>query len=542
MWWRCICIDELTSGPLPYLPLNRFRIIALVALVMLLPAASAMAASFDELVMPGKVIEGHAEYETQCKKCHQPFSKEAQAQLCRDCHEKVDKDIVEQAGFHGRISGIEDMECKHCHSDHLGRGADVVQLDRETFNHERTDFALKDAHQTVACDRCHTPEKKFREAPKACFDCHEDYDPHQGHLGEECDDCHDERSWVKTEFDHKDTDFPLQDEHKDVLCNACHPNDRYKKTPKTCHACHQINDIHQGRYGKKCDSCHTPKTWDEPTFNHDTETDYKLESGHQDVACDTCHISDDLYDEKTPTTCYGCHQNDDEHNKGFGEKCDDCHASTEWDKIEFDHDKDTDFELKGDHQDLDCKGCHRGTIDKDKERATDCLSCHRQDDVHEGQEGKLCESCHNESGWENKVVFEHDLTLFPLIGLHAVTPCEECHLGSRFQDAALDCKTCHKQDDEHKKTLGPRCESCHNPNAWGLWVFDHNTQTDFELDGAHEGLACDSCHQRTVRTTIKLSSACGHCHQQDDIHDGGFGPHCVRCHTTEAFNAIRIEK
>ena len=50
------------------------------------------------------------------------------------------------------------------------------------------------------------------------------------------------------------------------------------------------------------------------------------------------------------------------------------------------------------------------------------------DDVHKGQVGKKCERCHNQSGWTKEVFFDHDLARFPLIGIHAITPCEECHL------------------------------------------------------------------------------------------------------------------
>jgi hypothetical protein len=506
-----------------------------------LPHTQAHASSFEELVMPGKVIEGHAEYEGECTKCHRPFSKSAQAQLCLDCHEKVDADITEKAGYHGRIPGIKEMECKRCHSEHLGRGADVVQLDPETFNHGLTDFELKGAHTSTACKRCHKADKKFRDAPKACFDCHEADDPHDGRLGEKCNDCHNERRWANTEFDHEDTDFSLQAKHEEVLCNACHPNERYEKTPKTCQSCHRLSDVHNGSYGSKCQDCHSPKGWDEPTFDHDKDTEYKLETAHKEVRCGACHTSDDLWDEKTPTSCHGCHQNDDEHKGRYGDKCDSCHAPTNWDKATFDHDDKTDFKLRGLHKDTACKGCHRGNVEEEERRSTDCLSCHRKDDVHKGQQGEQCDLCHNETGWGDRVFFDHDLTRFPLIGLHAVTPCEECHLGAQFQETALDCDTCHEADDVHERNLGSDCASCHNPNDWGLWIFDHNTQTEFELDGSHEGLACDGCHQRPVKKTVKLSSACGHCHQQDDIHDGGFGPHCARCHTTEAFDAIRIE-
>jgi hypothetical protein len=80
---------------------------------MALAVQDAAAAGIESLVMPGKLVEGHAEYEDDCDKCHRPFSKESQKQLCRDCHEKVDADIQGETGFHGR-SSARNGECSHC--------------------------------------------------------------------------------------------------------------------------------------------------------------------------------------------------------------------------------------------------------------------------------------------------------------------------------------------------------------------------------------------------------------------------------------------
>ncbi|NIV53671.1 MAG: cytochrome C, partial [Gammaproteobacteria bacterium] len=183
---------------------------------------------------------------------------------------------------------------------------------------------------------------------------------------------------------------------------------------------------------------------------------------------------------------------------------------------------------------LECHACHKGSA-YDEQLDTGCVSCHRADDVHRGQEGEQCEQCHNESGWGAKVFFDHDLTHFPLIGLHATAPCEECHMGGTFKDAQLDCVECHEADDVHEAKLGPACEQCHNPNGWALWQFDHNTQTDFVLDGAHEGLECLACHTVPVRRKIRQSRVCASCHMQDDVHRGQYGRVCDRCHTTEEF-------
>ncbi len=511
-----------------------------LVLLVLMTASHSDAMPFERLVMPGKVIAGHAEYESECARCHKPFSKERQAALCLDCHDLVDADIQNKTGFHGLTRGIGDQECKTCHSDHLGRAADVVQLEVEAFNHDFTDFELKGRHSDLACHRCHAADTKYREAPHRCLSCHERDEPHQGRLGEKCGDCHSEKNWSKTRFDHSETDFPLQEKHEDVVCAGCHANERYKDTPNVCASCHEVDDYHRGRYGDECDTCHTPEAWDKSTFEHNKDTDFKLVKKHQDVACDDCHSGPKLYDQNLETECIGCHKDDDTHKGRYGKKCDDCHTPAGWRKAKFDHDKETNFKLKGAHTELECTSCHKGTIE-DEKRDTDCYACHRKDDVHKGQQGKLCDQCHNETGWADKVFFDHDLTTFPLIGLHATTPCEECHIGSEYKDTPDRCSVCHEKDDEHKRALGNQCDLCHNPNAWTLWTFNHDTQTEFVLDGAHEGLACDRCHMRPVkRNDVRVPSACGTCHQPDDIHDGGFGLQCGRCHTTEAFDEIQF--
>ncbi|MFQ5509080.1 MAG: cytochrome C [Leptospirillia bacterium] len=502
-------------------------------------ASAAPAASIESLVMPGQVIEGHAEYEEDCSSCHRRFSKGSQRDLCLDCHEEVAADVKAKEGFHGRRARVAEAECRDCHPDHLGRDADVIQLDPETFEHADTDFALEGAHRKARCERCHKPDVAFREAPSACFSCHEEDDIHEGRLGEKCGTCHDESRWAATTaFDHDKTDFPLKGAHKEVTCAFCHPNERYKDIPDRCISCHRLNDEHGGRYGDKCEDCHTPEEWEKTVFDHDKDTDYPLVGHHADVACDVCHtgkLSDEL-----ETTCITCHKSDDTHKGKYGKECETCHVPKDWDKVDFDHDKDTDFILKGRHIKTECNACHKGDLYGEALKDATCHSCHRKDDVHRGEQGKQCDRCHNETGWAADVVFDHDLTRFPLIGLHATVPCEACHVSRPFSKTERVCGKCHEADDVHKRRLGPVCGDCHNPNAWTLWTFDHDTQTDFILDGAHEGLDCHACHRKPTKKRVRVSSACGHCHGQDDVHNEEFGRRCGRCHNTEAFDQITV--
>lgn len=423
---------------------------------------------FDRLVKPGDLIEGHAKYEKDCNNCHEPFSKSSQTKLCIDCHKDIAADRREKRGFHGMRPDTVNVDCKHCHTDHKGRNANVVPFDRETFNHKFTDFELKGAHKSARCEGCHDPKQKYRKAPGKCFDCHKKIEPHKTRLGEKCEDCHTEDNWRKVKpYDHSKTKFPLKGAHEKVACSACHAGEKYKDIPKTCAECHQLQDVHRGRHGNKCEKCH---------------------------------------------------------------------ESTKWKTVKFDHGKETKFTLRGHHAKAKCESCHLGDPYKDK-LSMECVSCHKKNDVHKGQLGTQCQKCHNETDWRQKVAFDHDLTHFPLVGLHSVVPCEECHKSQSFTDTPRICVGCHK-DTHHEGRLGTACANCHNPNGWKLWRFDHDKQTKFPLTGKHKGMACQLCHREKNVAKISLPKGCYGCHSQDDAHQGNFGAACDKCHTTTSWSAL----
>ncbi|MDQ7016465.1 MAG: cytochrome c3 family protein [Gammaproteobacteria bacterium] len=518
----------------------------IVLLGLLLWAPQSSAINFETLVMPGPLTKNHAKFEEKCENCHTSFKKESQNKFCLDCHDhkNIKDDIQAKKGFHGRIKNASTKECKTCHSDHKGRDEDIMRLDPLNFNHRMTDFRLKGAHLKASCNACHTSGKPHREAPHNCIDCHKADDRHQGKLGDKCADCHSEQSWRQQEvFDHSKTDFPLKGHHKKVKCNLCHADEHYKDTPKACISCHKINDTHQGRYGKKCQSCHTERDWKKVKFRHNRDTKYRLTGAHKKVQCDTCHTGPKLYSKKKrKQTCNSCHKLDDVHKGRNGVKCQDCHTTKSWSGTDFNHDKDTKFPLNGKHSDLACEGCHKGGVFEEQLKA-ECYACHKTQDVHRGQQGKQCQECHNEKGWDNELFFDHDITPFPLIGQHAVAPCEECHISNEYQDASSKCNDCHEQDDEkHKGRLGDNCAQCHNPNDWKAWIFDHNKNTDYKLEGIHDKLDCHLCHRRApIGGKIRLAHDCYSCHQSDDIHRGNFGRHCDRCHTGDTFSDIELQ-
>ncbi len=444
----------------------------LIALLFYVSIATPSTAQslFERLVMPGDLIQGHADLQKECDNCHTSFAKGAQVQLCLDCHKDVASDITDKTGFHGQTTEAQSSDCSHCHTDHIGLDADIVNLDTETFDHNTTDFKLNGTHLNVTCSSCHETGNKYREVPKTCIECHEKSEPHRGALGKDCASCHRETRWNETlDFDHSKTKFPLDKSHKTVKCNSCHLGEVYTGLPIKCIGCHRIQDVHQNRFGEKCETCHRPEKW----------TD-----------------------------------------------------------IRFDHNKDTDFTLLGKHTKIECDDCHKADFYQYDMDFT-CIKCHQQNDVHKSNLGTDCKSCHNPKGWFDEVAFDHDITSFPLIGLHVVVPCEECHLDSTFQ-SPKECQSCHKTSDVHKGSLGSNCASCHTPNGWEFWAFNHNSQTDFRLTGKHDGLKCNACHTPNRAVASKLPTACISCHKNDDRHREKFGSKCNICHSTSSFKGAKL--
>ena len=417
----------------------------------------------EKLVTPGPLVAGHAKLEKDCLQCHVPFARESQSKLCLACHKEIMADRLTHRRYHGRQTEVARKECRACHTDHKGRSADIVQFDKETFDHAVADFALRGAHASVPCGQCHAQKVKFRDAPAGCFACHKSDDPHKAAL-KQCDGCHGETVWRTVKpFDHAATKFPLSGAHSTVACASCHAGERYAGVATRCVGCHQIQDVHGGRYGPKCESCHTERKWKPARFDHD-KTKFPLRGAHVQVKCDACHPGPRL----------------------------------------------------------------------DEKIATDCASCHRKDDPHKGQLGSRCEQCHNDSTWRRTTVFDHELTRFPLIGRHAVVPCEECHQSAAYKGTPVACVGCHR-DQHHEGRLGKDCALCHNPNGWRRWLYNHDTQTKYPLTGAHRGLDCHACHAAKNVEHATLPTTCYACHRADDVHQGSFGPACERCHTTQSF-------
>lgn len=494
---------------------------------------SVWADNIETVIAPGKLIQGHAKWEEECKQCHVKFDRKAQDGLCMSCHKDVGADVRGKQGYHGRL---DEPVCKSCHTEHKGRQARIATFDPKKFDHSKTDYALAHKHEAVACEKCHKPAAKYREAPSSCNACHKKDDVHKGSLGTQCADCHTEKGWKDAKFDHDTTDFKLTGKHSDVKCADCHRDTNYKETPKNCYACHRKVDDqkgHKGQFGEKCESCHSTKQWKPSTFRHDIDTKYVLRDKHKAAACKDCHTGN-LYKEKLTQECYACHKKDDKHKETLGKKCESCHTEKSWkESPKFNHTQ-TDFPLLGKHAKVECKDCHKSALFK--EAPKDCYSCHEKDDKHKLTLGKDCSQCHGETSWKDTAgKFDHARTKFPLRNAHAAPgmKCTACHKDLQsLRDTPLRCIACHKKDDKHQAQLGDKCDSCHGDKSWKDSHFDHSTAR-FALTGRHLVTECRKCHE--TQRYRDAARDCASCHAKDDRHKKKLGSACESCHNTRAW-------
>jgi len=502
-------------------------------------SASAQFEALERLVMPGPLTGAHAEYEDQCESCHVRFSRQQQRDLCLDCHEEIAEDLATSTGFHSLAPQVGEAICASCHTDHEGRDADILGLDRNGFDHDLTDFPLRDSHSEAVCDDCHSPNDTFRAAATTCVACHADDDQHMGNLGEVCSDCHAATEWSDARYDHElESGYALLGAHAMLTCVGCHVGEQYEGTLSQCVDCHRDDDTHTGLNGSECQDCHGSTDWADTSFDHFARTDFALAGAHSGLACESCHAGS-VFEQTRTTECVSCHLDDDAHAGISGSVCNDCHQVSEWLEVTFDHALDADFALLGSHAGLECNDCHVEPV-ADALPASQCIGCHADDEPHAGQLGENCSSCHAEVDWAASVRFDHGLTGFPLLGRHSDVLCEDCHATLAFHDASEQCVDCHADDDTHETALGLACASCHMPLDWALWRFDHAAQTDFPLSGAHDGLTCAACHRTpAVEAVIAVGRACIDCHRGDDIHRGEFGDACDSCHEPDSFSSLR---
>ena len=476
---------------------------------------------------------------------------------CRDCH----------PGAEFNLGRPQPGDCSHCHADphddHLFGERDCTwchspeyqRLERTRFNHAgRTGFELG-GHRRLDCYDCHTDQIGTRTPDAACRQCHADDNVHEDRFREfgaphpQCETCHPSTSWEPTEFEHTlQTDFALTGKHAQADCRDCHRGtdpaefEFFEVDDVGCQGCHEHVDVHPGEdfTDAQCLECHQeagdigvdPQQAAE--LYHGPDSEFPLEKGHAGVSCELCHAGGYA---DTPAECGSCHE-DSLHEGRLGEDCSTCHSPGEWPAVRFDHADDTDFPLRGYHQEIpQCVDCHPSRQFADTPMTCGAAGCHGEDDAHSGQLGTECSDCHTEFG-EN--IFNHNEQAdFALTGQHLETRCVECHSSLEFVPQPTDCQGCHPEPDVHRGLFGTDCAGCHSTETFADIQPLHDVG-DFSLQGAHDDVACDTCHVDS-RPLAGTGNLCINCHRQDDIHGNSLAPTCGDCHNQWSFSDAEFD-
>lgn len=334
-------------------------------------------------------LSGAHEFVT-CDKCHkinevsgekvQPFKVE-KFNECADCHTDI------HLGKFG-------TNCIECHSVQSFKNTKNIGM----FDHSKTGYLLRGAHNKVECKQCHTKGASVKLKHQNCFDCHSDY--HKGEfkrdgIQQDCSQCHNEEKFTPSSFtveNHSKAKLNLLGAHLAVPCGQCHFSNSkwsFKMDYTECNVCHK--NIHGDIITKYkndkefCEKCHNSNRWNKIAFDH-SGTDFKLLGKHNSVQCRKCHFINEEQGYlfiKIGTACKNCHE--DTHNGQFESShlnnCAKCHTPNKWAISDFNHEQ-TRFKLDGSHKNVLCEKCHKSEIIngfkvvKYKFEEISCKSCH----------------------------------------------------------------------------------------------------------------------------------------------------------------------
>jgi predicted CxxxxCH...CXXCH cytochrome family protein len=507
---------------------------------------------------------------------------------CEKCH--TDKlrtspaATLVPAGSTPKWTGLE-TNCVSCHEDvhkaTLGKSCESCHTaagwsPAPKFDHARSQYPLTGKHADVACEKCHTADRRTGDAKLAvaqfkplahgdCVSCHRD--PHAGRLRGACSSCHVTTSFSTVEgrsFWHDRTRYPLRGRHASVSCAACHtgyPSRVDQPQFATCAGCHA--DPHKGQATIRgaavdCAACHTVSGYTPSTFTvaQHAQTAYPLEGRHAWVSCAACHSraaagrgAREIVMRPAAARCESCHA--DAHGgqlagRSGGESCATCHTPSGWKPSTFGVREHASLRvpLTGRHAAIDCASCHsssrRGLPAFPATRSlgsakvalhldeTTCQSCHR--DPHGGRYTAAgspgqssCAGCHDTRAFHPSTIGAeaHARFSFALEGAHRAAPCTACHTTMKSGSLGASLKLSSAPATAVRYTIpGATCASCHGT--------PHGTQFADRPDGG----TCESCHDLN-----EWSPASRFVHEAD----GGFvlgAAHarvpCAKCHVASA--------
>ncbi len=483
-------------------------------------------------ISPGDLTEFHKHLEgiSNCVKCHE-LGEEVKNEKCLDCHTVINALLNNNKGYHS-FNEVKSQKCYSCHSEHHGRDFQIIRFDKHKFDHTQTKFELTGKHSKINCEDCHKPEFILDENLKErkatylglsnnCNHCHED--PHIGTLGVKCNACHNTEKFIPAVFfDHNSAKFKLTGVHIKIECQLCHKIE-IKNGKKfqvftgikfsRCSDCH--HDIHQGKFGSDCESCHSAVSFkiikNLERFDH-SKTNYPLRGNHRFVECVDCHKTS-MSSKPQHEKCIDCH--DDFHKGEFTlqnkiKDCLECHIEEGFSPSTYTLElhQTTKFPLTGAHLALPCGECHK------KENHYQflfhdltCIQCH--ENFHGGAISfeyfgeNNCEYCHSTTQW-SEVKFDHNKTDFKLLGKHNTTSCVSCHFIEKggitkqvFKELDSSCEKCHKDVHFNQFIVNGTtdCSRCHGFTDWEPVNFDHS-KSRFPLVGAHAKISCEKCHKK----------------------------------------------
>jgi len=237
----------------------------------------------------------------------------------------------------------------------------------------------------------------------------------------------------------------------------------------------------------------------------------------------------------------------------------------------------------------DCHLCHKPL---EVPQGSLCMNCHenvaQQKNSHLGTHSYIkslenCARCHSDhrgqrfdpttAAFEK---FDHSRTEFSLAKHQygseaAFIDCYTCHEDRvNFSVIGKSCKSCHAEGDmgfvsQHIGQYGNNCLICHD-GVDRMVAFNHDS-TDFPLDGGHDGVSCNQCHQINESTNLQRSALntsgvflirdshagsserdpftdtpreCESCHKEPPLHESLFPVECSQCHTTEAWSTAKL--
>lgn len=361
-----------------------------------------------------------------------------------------------------------------------------------------------------------------------CTKCHE---LGETHVKEKCLDCHNE---IKSLMD-QNRGYHSDNSVKIFECNECHSE-------------------HNGR---EFDMLH----FNESLFDH-SAAKYELVGKHARINCKKCHTPEYIADDELKkrqgsylgleTKCLSCHS--DYHKKQLSDECSNCHNTNVFKPaVGFNHGT-TNYKLTGRHQEVNCIKCHQrkgeNTLKFTGLNYESCNSCHA--DIHKSKFGSNCKSCHITASFRTLKTnnsFDHNKTIYPLVGRHLTVGCNNCHKGkNRTRPANEQCIDCHS--DYHRREFitesGTKdCNECHSVYGFdrsSYGILEHN-QAVFKLTGSHLAVSCNECHFKDNHWTFRVDyGQCTNCHHNvhgSTIKAANNGMDlCEDCHSIDLWSSV----